>query len=166
MGVEKNLKAQAESELGLRVTHIIANLFWVSFSIAVCIESLHLKVGTFHKPGPGFFPFWAAALLGILSLISLTQSLKEKKKTFPKIWAGVKFSKLGLLLVVLFLYAILLNTIGFLLGTLFLLFFLFRATEPYNWKTVLFASVLTVAATYVVFVVLLECQLPKGFLEF
>ena len=165
-GFAKRLKAQSANDLRMRVTPIIANLFWFAFSMAVCIESWRLKMGTFHKPGPGFFPFWAAALLGILSLVSLIQSLKEKRKPFPEIWTGVNFFKMSLLLVVLFLYALLLNTIGFLTGTLFLLFFLFRATEPYNWKTVLFASLLTVAATYVVFVVLLECQLPKGFLDF
>jgi hypothetical protein len=148
------------------MTYIIANLFWIAFSVAVAIESWRLKLGTFHKPGPGFFPFWTAVLLGLLSVISLIKSLKEKREPSPGIWARVNFLKLGLMLVVLFLYAILLNTIGFLPGTLFLLFFLFRATEPYNWKKVLFASLLTVAATYVVFVVLLECQLPKGFLEF
>lgn len=148
------------------MTYIIANLFWIAFSVAVAIESWRLKLGTFHKPGPGFFPFWTAVLLGLLSVISLTKSFKEKREPSPGIWARVNFLKLGLLLVVLFLYAILLNTIGFLPGTLFLLFFLFRATEPYNWKKVLFASLLTVAATYVVFVVLLECQLPRGFLEF
>ncbi len=150
----------------MSVTHLIANLFWIAFSMAVCIESWHLKLGTFHKPGPGFFPFYAGALLGVLSLISLTKSLGEKKKVIPGIWTNVNVSKLALLVAVLFLYPILLNTLGFLLATLLLLLFLFRAAEPYRLRTVLFASLLTVVATYVIFVVLLECQLPKGLLEF
>jgi len=150
----------------MSVTHFIANFFWIVFSLTVCIESWHLKLGTFHKPGPGFFPFYAAALLGVLSLMSLTQSLRERKEAFPKIWTDVNIPKLALLVVVLFLYAILLNTLGFLPATLFLLLFLFRAGAPYPWRMVLLASLLTVAATYVLFVVLLECQLPKGLLEF
>ncbi len=146
-------------------TQIIANLFWIAFALGVCLESRNVNLGTFHKPGPGFFPFLAGGLLGLLSLIALFQSLKEKKEA-PGVWEEVNFFKLGLLLAVLFLYAVLLNTLGFLVGTVLILLCLFRMAADYSWRIVLLASALTIAATYVLFVILLETQLPKGILDF
>ncbi|MGZ3568653.1 MAG: tripartite tricarboxylate transporter TctB family protein [Thermodesulfobacteriota bacterium] len=66
----------------------------------------------------------------------------------------------------LFLYVLLFNWLGFLLGTFLLLLVLFRIVEPYGWKTILLSSVLTIAGTYFFFDILLESRLPKGFLGF
>jgi hypothetical protein len=103
--------------------------------------------------------------LGLLSLISLFQSLKEKGEG-AGVWTGVRFGKLGLLLAVLLLYAVFLDTLGFLVGTLMLMLCLFRMASPYRWRIVLLASVLATGATYLLFVVLLETQLPAGILDF
>jgi hypothetical protein len=43
-------------------------LFFILFSLYVCIESWRLGVGSFFRPGAGFFPFYSGALLGVLSL--------------------------------------------------------------------------------------------------
>jgi putative tricarboxylic transport membrane protein len=148
-------------------TPIAADLFWFVFAAAVCLESWNVQVGSFHKPGPGFAPFLAGLCLGLLSLISLFQSLKEKKREEGAgVWTGVHFGKLGLLLAVLLLYAVLLDTLGFLVGTLLLMLCLFRMVSPYSWRIVLLASFLATAATYILFVVLLETQLPPGILAF
>jgi putative tricarboxylic transport membrane protein len=146
-------------------TLIAANLFWFAFAVAVCLESWNVQVGSFHKPGPGFAPFLAGLGLGVLSLISLFQSLKEKGQG-AGVWTGVHFGKLGLLLLVLLLYALFLDTLGFVVGTLLLMLCLFRMASPYRWWIVVLASVLATAATYTLFVVLLETQLPAGILTF
>ena len=74
--------------------------------------------------------------------------------------------KLVLLLAVLFLYTALLQVLGFILGTFMLLLFLFRVVEPVGWKTVFIVTVLTMGGTYLLFGVLIESTLPKGFLGF
>ena len=150
----------------MRKAYIIANFVWLALSAAVCAESLRLSVGTFHAPGPAFLPFFAAALLGILSLISLTQTWREKEEGETNIWAGTPFVKLVLLLAVLFLYTALLRVLGFVLGTFLLLLFLFRVVEPLGWKTVFIVTVLTMGGTYLLFGVLIESTLPRGFLGF
>jgi putative tricarboxylic transport membrane protein len=150
----------------MKRTYIIANLIWIILSVAICLESWSIKIGGFHQPGPGFLLFFAGGLLGILALISLLQSWKEREPGGPKIWAEVNFLKLGLLIGVLFLYTILLPKLGFLLGTFLLLLFLFRVVEPYSWRKVFFASLLTIGVTYGFFVILLESRLPKGLLGF
>lgn len=150
----------------MKRTYIIANLIWLILSVAICVESWRLSIGGFHQPGPGFLLFFAGALLGILALISLVQSLKEIEPKGPAIWVGVSFLKLGLLVGVLFLYTILLPKLGFLLGTFLLLLFLFRVVEPYRWRKVFFASLLTIGVIYGFFVIILESRLPKGLLGF
>jgi hypothetical protein len=56
--------------------------------------------------------------------------------------------------------------LGFVLGTFLLLLFLFRVVEPLGWKRVLIVTVLTMGGTYLLFGVLIESTLPKGFLGF
>ena len=150
----------------MKKTYIFANLFWAGLAVAVCIESLQLQIGSFHQPGPAFLPFLAAVLMGILSLVSLVQTLKGPLQDDYNPWAKMSFLKLGLVVASLFLYVLLLNTLGFLLDTFILLLFLFRVMEPYRWTKVLFASLLTIGAVYAFFVVLLDSRLPKGLLGF
>ncbi|MBI4964416.1 MAG: tripartite tricarboxylate transporter TctB family protein [Desulfomonile tiedjei] len=146
--------------------YLIADGFWLVLAVAVCVESWSLGIGEFTSPGPGFLPFWAGVLLGLLSLISLVQTATEKAKEEPSVWAGVKILKLGLVILTLLLYVALLNTLGFFLCTFLLLLFLFRAVEPYRWHVVLLASILSLAAVYVFFVLLLDVRLPSGILVF
>ncbi len=150
----------------MRKAYLVADLVWLALAGAVCAESVRLRVGNFHAPGPAFLPFFAGALLGMLSLISLVQTWREKEQQQSGPWAGTPFVKLGLLLGVLFLYTVLLNVLGFILGTFLLLLFLFRVVEPVGWKTVIIVTVLTMGGTYLLFGILIESTLPKGFLGF
>jgi len=150
----------------MKKTFLVTNLFWLVLSIAVCVESWRLHVGGFHNPGPGFLPFYAAILLGVLALISLVETLRGPEGSASEIWGGIHFGKLAILLGALFLYVFLFDWLGFVVGTFLLLLVLFRIVEPYGWKTVLFSSVLTIAGTYFFFVVLLDSRLPKGFIGF
>jgi putative tricarboxylic transport membrane protein len=147
-------------------TYVVVNIFWVVLSTAVCAEAWRLKVGGVHNPGPGFLPFYTAILLGFLALISLLQTLKSAEGSASKIWGGIHYGKLAILLGTLFLYVLFFERLGFLLGTFLLLLVLFRIMEPYGWKTVLLCSVLTTAGTYFFFVILLESRLPRGALGF
>lgn len=150
----------------MKRTYVIANIFWLVLAAAACIESWRYNVGSLHNPGPGFLPFYTSILLGCLALISLLQTLKAASSPASEVWGGINFGKLGLLLGTLFLYVVLFDLLGFLLATFLLLLVLFRIGESYGWKTVLASALLTTAAVYCVFVVLLESRLPRGFLGF
>jgi putative tricarboxylic transport membrane protein len=135
------------------------------FSLIVCLESWRLEVGNLHAPGPGFLPFLTGLLLGGLSGIAFIQALKEKpsqEKGFLSF--GAYLIKVGLLAVALVVYVLLLSTLGFLVGTFLLLLFLFRIMEPLGWKTVFLASIITLAAVYLLFDVFLGTRLPIGIL--
>ena len=150
----------------MRKAYLIANLVWIALAVAVCAESVRLKVGSLRAPGPAFLPFFAAVLLGILSLISLLQTWTEKKEGGAGVWSGTPLLKIGLLVGVLFLYTAFLKDLGFLLATFLLLLFLFRVVEPLGWKTIFLVTAVTMGGTYLLFGVLIESSLPKGFLGF
>jgi hypothetical protein len=107
--------------------------------------------------------------LGILAFIDLSSGLinhwREEKED-KVIWANIHWGKLLLTLVLLFLYASLFSTLGFVIGTILLLLFLYRVMEPRPWWIVVFASVLTTGLFYVGFKIGLDSQLPRGFLGF
>jgi putative tricarboxylic transport membrane protein len=150
----------------LKRQYLIGDSVWLVLGLAVCVEAWRLNVGDFTRPGPGFLPFWAGALLALLSLIALTQTVREKPEEEPSVWAGVNIAKLGLVMLALLLYVVLLNILGFLLCTFLLFLFLFRVVEPYPWYTVLLASTLSLASVYLLFVRLLDVRLPAGVLDF
>ncbi len=147
----------------MKKTALTINLIWVLFSAAVCLESWRLGVGELHSPGPGFLPFLAGLLLGILAVIAFIQALKEKASRDKGFLSfGNYLVKVGFLAGALIVYVFLLNILGFLLGTFLLLLFLFRIIEPLRWRTVLLASLITLAAVYLLFDLFLGTQLPKG----
>jgi putative tricarboxylic transport membrane protein len=67
---------------------------------------------------------------------------------------------------ILFVYALLLESVGFLLMTLLLFIFLFRRIEPQKWKFVTGVSVLASVGAYLIFDRILQVQLPRGFFGF
>lgn len=93
---------------------IFSALFWLLFAIYVAIESYRFDLGKWSMPGPGYFPFNAALVIGILSFFFL---IKTVRKTFPK-EIPISLPKdhrknIVLSLVALIVYVYLLNRIGF-----------------------------------------------------
>jgi len=148
-----------------RIIHIIANIVWLGFAIAVTLESLHIEVGTFKAPGPGFLTFFAGVTLGTLSLISLVQCCR-KSQVKVITWVGGLPLRAGIGLAALFCYVALLDTLGFLLDGFLLLLILFNVVTRVRWRIALIASILTVTGSYLFFVILLGNTFPKGLLGF
>ena len=106
--------------------------------------------------------------ISIMPTTPIVPAIKEPKaeKRDREIWAEVNWGKLLLTVLVLFIYTALFSTIGFVIATIFLLFFLYRLMEPRPWWIVLIASGLTTGLFYLGFKIGLESQLPGGFLGF
>jgi len=149
----------------LKKTFLINDLVWIGFAAAVCYGGLKLGFGSFSQPQAGFMPFLMGLVLGLLALGDLISGLISRwreEKTDPEIWAHIHWGKLLLTVAVLFLYTALFTTAGFLIATIFLLFYLYRVMEPKPWKWVVFASALTTFLFYVGFKIGLDSQLPRG----
>lgn len=146
----------------MRKTYLLANLFWLAVALPAAVEAWRLHVGDVHRPGPGFLPFYAALLLGALALASLVQDLRTASGSAAHIWGGIGWGRILIMLASLFLYVALLERLGFLAATFLLLLVLFRLVEPYPWPRVLALSLVTMAAAYGFFVLLLDSRLPLG----
>lgn len=146
----------------------ISGIFWLVFALFVGIESYRLGLGTLHKPGPGFLFFWASIALGIMSLVILFRAWTGKKTGEAKasIFGKQNTTKILLVLISVFLYALLMETLGFIPVTLLLFIFLLGIIEKKRWWYTIFVSIVVTAIAYLIFEIWLRSQLPKGFLGF
>ena len=136
-------------------------LFFILFSLYVCFESWRLGVGSFFRPGAGFFPFYSGALLGVLSVILGVLTFRGKVERAES-WTDmgntvtVSLALLG--------FALLLTWLGFVITTFLFILFLLRAVERRKWLLSTSAALSISAAFYVVFGLWLKAQLPAGIL--
>ncbi len=153
----------------MKRTYLISDLIWIGFAALVCWGGLKLGFGSFHQPQAGFMPFLSGMILGLLALVDLISGVINHwkgEKADREIWGNIHWGKLFLTLALLFIYTVFFNTLGFIIATILLLFFLYRVMEPRPWWVVVTASVITTGLFYLGFKVGLDSQLPGGFLGF
>jgi hypothetical protein len=141
----------------------------MALALLACVGGLKLGFGTFHQPQAGFMPFLSGLILGLLALVDLISGLLTQwkgEKEDKEIWSEIGWGKILLTLAVLFIYTALFSVLGFIIGTILLLLFLFRLMEPRSWWIVLSASLVTTGLFYVGFKIGLDSQLPRGLLGF
>ena len=145
-----------------------SGIFWFVFSLFITYESYKLGLGILHQPGPGFLFFWTGIVVAILSLTVFVRSFRklsadEAKESIPIKW---NVTKIILVLISLFLYALLMEKLGFLILTLLFFILLLGVVEKKKWSFAVLVSLIVTIATYLVFEIGLQSQLPKGLLEF
>lgn len=148
----------------------LSGLFWLAISILVVCggESIRGSVGTLHYPGPGFFPFWSATILGVFSIIIMVKSRLTKSVggAMRNLWIGKKWRNVIGVILSLLLYAILLRRGGYLITTFVLMTLLFGLVGRTRLWIQAGAALITVLATYLIFDVWLQSQLPEGIFGF
>lgn len=143
-----------------------SSLAWVGLAISICIGSFRISLGSFHAPGPGFFPFISGAVLGVLAVLVYFQARRKRRSASEaekRLWtnrSGLK--KVALIMIALIIYGASMPFLGFLISTFIFLFFVLRAIEPQPWVLVLFESVLATGLSYLIFEIWLQAQLPGG----
>jgi putative tricarboxylic transport membrane protein len=147
---------------------ILGGLFWLGISIYVCLISIPISVGSLHSPGPGFLPFWAGIIFGTFSItLVITNIVKGKKEgKISDLWKGTEWHKVILVLVSLFIYAILLPRLGYLIATSALLTLFFGMTRRQRLWVPVVSGLVTALLSYLVFYRWLDVQLPKGMFGF
>ena len=142
-------------------------VFWVGLSLFTMFFSNKYGLGSFHNPGPGLMPFLLGLLLLIISLYLLLSSFFKRSggnKTIKEEQGRINFGKLSLVLVSLFFYGLFLETLGYLIVTPLTMILLFWSVGLKRWRSILFASGLTVLLTYFLFVYL-GVRFPAGILR-
>ena len=147
----------------------ISGYFWLFFGILVSVESARLGLGTLRRPGPGFLFFYAGIFVSIMALIILVRALAAKRKAKnvqEKIFGGENIRKAAYVLLAIFIYALLMDPLGFIPVTLLFFLFILGIIEKKRWIVAILTSVAVTAAAYLIFETALQSQLPKGILGF
>jgi hypothetical protein len=147
---------------------LISGLFWLVLGILFTIWSSSYQIGNFGEPGPGLLPLILGILLIFFSLILVSRGFKAYRspKTGGTVPLPDSWKRIAYTLAVLLAATALFEKAGYLLTIFFFMVFLMLWTEWRNMKKVLLTAVLTTAAVYLVFIVLLKQPFPVGLLRF
>ena len=142
------------------------SILFLILSILICLGSVKMGIGKLSEPGPGLMPLGGGILLGILSLADLilrnARGLKGEEIGFK----GARWSRLFLIIIILFAFTILLPILGYLITTFLVMLLLYKVIEPQKWWVALLGAFLSTILTYLLFGVALKTLFPEGILSF
>jgi len=149
----------------MKRSQLSVSLVLAGLAAFLLVQSRHLSFGSMRVPQTGFFPTVLAILLLILAVALLAQGFvgAESSRAPDKILAE-GWSRIGLTLAAMIAFALVLESLGFLLSTFFLMILLLRAIESQRWSKVVVVAVLTAVASYAIFGWILGIPLPGGVL--
>lgn len=147
----------------------VSSLFWMAIGLGFIYGSVRLGLGTLREPGSGLLSLLAGSCLALMALILFFQSFVRGKGLQIKIsalWEGMKWHRPVTIGFVLLGYILGLESIGFILCSLLLIFFMLKVLENYSWGKAALISVMASTFSYLIFSVLLKVMLPKGIFWF
>jgi putative tricarboxylic transport membrane protein len=151
---------------------IYCSLFWFLFAVVMGQQSFRLPMGVMRDPGAGFFPLLVAFLTGLLAILALIDTLREKQEPTPAQEESsgpterFRWWNLVVICAALIAYGLTLPTVGFLISTFWFMLLLLKVIDPQSWTKSLVASAITAVASELFFNVLLSAQIPTGILGF
>lgn len=146
----------------------VISLFWFFFGLFITIKAANIGIGSLPNPGPGFTFFLGGIFICLLSVIVCIQAIHgERVGEIKSIsWAGIRWGKIICLSISLICFVYVFEKIGYIISILLLMLYLFKGIEPQKWHTAIISTILTSVFVYLIFVLWLDCQLPKGILPF
>ena len=137
--------------VGIIIFLIGAGIFW---------QGKRLWMGTLRGPGPGFFPNIVSVLMMILALFLIIPKGKEgSERGFFTLNATIR---IAIILAALVAYSMALEPLGFMATSFLLMTCLFRVYGNLRWPLAVLYGFIGVVASYLLFEVALEGNLPKG----
>lgn len=144
---------------------LVISGFWLVLSLSLAIESHRLGLSTGNRPGPGFFPFGAAAAIGILAGFRLVKNFRRRAAAEVAESAGSGEVHLVLAVIAgMVAYVFLLDVLGFLLCTFLLIGFYLKVVAARPWRVSASFAAAVALVSHLFFDVLLNAQLPRGLL--
>jgi putative tricarboxylic transport membrane protein len=144
---------------------LVISVFWLVLSLYLAIESHSLGLSTGNRPGPGFFPFGAAAAIGIVAGFRLVKNFRRHAEAEVTESAGGSDAHLVLVVIAsMVAYVFLLDVLGFLLCTFLLVAFYLKVIAARAWRMSASFAAAVALLSHLFFDVLLNAQLPRGLL--
>ena len=147
----------------------VITIFWLALSFFLMIVSYHEGLGHLHKPGPGLAPLLMGALLLLLSFLNACfefaarRSAKKSADKPSEEQGKTNLKKIGIVFISLFLYALLLNILGFIISTFLLLLVMFCSLGVKKIRAAV-VSLISTLASYFLFTYL-GMRFPPGILR-
>ena len=141
-------------------------LFLMILSGWVISESVELEIGTPGSPGSGFMAFGTGCVLGVLALHIFIKSIMSPKRKAVQDSETVHRGRILAAVIVNIAYIVLLQRVGYLLCTFFLMCFLFQIYEKGRLLWSIGGAAFTSLFTYLAFTRLLQLNMPKGLIPF
>lgn len=145
-----------------RFERIAAGVIFV-IGAGAAYAAVEMGYGSARFPGPGFLPFWIAALLTLTAGVYLAANLGCDANP-QRLWEPSAWRRPCLSALVMLAFTFLMGWLGFFAATFLLFVAWLIVVESATWRTVGAVSVLGTLGAYVLFAVLLKVPLPKGLL--
>jgi hypothetical protein len=144
----------------------ISGVFWLGIGVLLSFWSASYQIGSLIQPGPGFLPLALGLLLILLSLILVGKGLTSSHivQTVPTSSLFGGWKKIAYTVLILALGAFFFERVGYLLTFFLLIMLLMRGAGSQNWQKTFLVAFCSALGVYLVFVLLLEQQLPRGLL--
>ena len=140
----------------------MASIALFLIGVGAAIGAWQIGFGSYKAPGPGFFPFWLAIVLTILSAVFYYRNLgTDKQKAI--LWTTGSWVRPVKAIVVMFAYVFLIDILGFISSTAILFVAWLRIIERSSWKSVALLVVIGTTCLYL-FATFLQISLPSGIL--
>lgn len=152
----------------MRRPNQIAGAAFLLLAVWVAWQALKMRFYSHLGPGPGFFPFWLALALGVISLTMIVQASIGESDPMPADFAPDRRGILRVLAVVvaLALTAALLEPLGFRLTMFAALAFLLVALGQQSWILTLVVASAGSFGAFLLFDRWLRVALPTGLFSF
>jgi putative tricarboxylic transport membrane protein len=148
----------------LKNADLWGGLGWLAFSVFVVFAGRHHGIGAINDPGSGFLLFWLGLLMCALSAAILVSAVLAGGPSLASLWQDTRWRKVLAIIASLCAFALLLNTLGFLLAAIPLLLVLLRGIDPVPWPIALPVGIGAPLALWWLLKKLLLIQLPAGVL--
>ena len=149
----------------MRTRELPPILFFLLLGLYVSWASRGMGVGTLYRPGPGLMSFYVGLGLVLLAVGMLFRLFLERPKAEEKVGKplrAIDYPKIALVVAALVIYALVIEKVGYIVATLFLLVILFLCAGSKRGSAVI-ASILTLLITYFGFTYL-GVRFPPGIL--
>jgi len=147
----------------------VGSLFWLLFGAAAVYGSLDLGIGTMSAPGSGFLTCVAGSFVSLMALLLFVQSFKGDPAAQARVsdlWIGCNWWRAIAITVLIIVFILAFETLGFFLCSFILLVVIMRWLEGLSWKTSIFVPVIAIGCTYLLFKTILKISLPAGIFGF
>ena len=148
----------------VRNSELWGGLFWLGVGAYVIFAGRDMGLGGLHEPGPGFAFYWVGILMCALAATVVGQAVVSGGPALASLWAGTRWAKVLGVVVLLLVYGVAFEPIGFIVCTMALLLVLMFFVDPVKWWVAILVACGSTAAVWLAMTKWLKIQLPAGVL--